>query len=791
MSSQEEPVTPTGHVFSAIPPPLPLFDFPVKKEQPITAPNNGISQPLLWPGTTFSDFPSPLEPIVPVSPDLASHLSNEYSQRSANPQKLLNRVVYDCLNPPPDSPPTSTNVGNLPLWYNLSDEGDVTLQFESRFESGNLRRAVQVYPFEYDLILKPDTETRGHTQWFYFSIRNLIPNQTYKLNIINFTKTDSLYNKGMLPLVYSLCKSKYEEVGWFRGGGDVAYHVNNIKRKNNSWHYTLSFTISTSYAHDTLYIAHCFPYTYTYLRHYLRDLEVCPQRRQRFRKRVLCKTLAGNNCYMLTITSFSGDPDSLKHRKGIVITARVHPGETNSSFMVQGIIDYLTGPSLDAKILRDNFVFKIVPMLNPDGVVCGNYRCHLSGHDLNRHWSEPSKKLNPTIYHAKNMIKKFAEDRELLVYLDLHGHSRKKNCFVYGCENFNNPELRLAEKVFPRILSSNISYFSFSDCSFRVQRSKQNSARVVVWREFNIINSFTLEASFCGASMGDVSGYHFTRQHLKDIGRLFCDSILDYCDPDQSKVIGIRRELELLYPSLEAVQELDNGYESDSSEEETVGKKKKKSKKKRKKKDDDKKVSVDDSNGNGQKLTIIVDKKHDEVNRSITQDDVSERSEFEKPPLQKIHRSGSLSSIHYCSDHSTRQSSVESPGEDEGPKTSRSDSSSITMDEYEGFLNSKRRAQSASLIEKFRNLERVAQKHPKQSILSSLESKSNRSATPPRSVSRKRSSTTVEKPFSVVQPSSLSARLPPLFVSEEHKEEKKEEKKKKGKKSKNGKNRKR
>jgi hypothetical protein len=28
-----------------------------------------------------------------------------------------------------------------------------------------------------------------------------------------------------------------------------------------------------------------------------------------------------------------------------------------------------------AKKLRDLFVFKIVPMQNPDGVIVGNYRC--------------------------------------------------------------------------------------------------------------------------------------------------------------------------------------------------------------------------------------------------------------------------------------------------------------------------------------------------------------------------------------------------------------------------------
>lgn len=39
-----------------------------------------------------------------------------------------------------------------------------------------------------------------------------------------------------------------------------------------------------------------------------------------------------------------------------------------------------------AKEMRKNFVFFIVPMLNPDGVAKGNYRCSLLGCDLNRNW---------------------------------------------------------------------------------------------------------------------------------------------------------------------------------------------------------------------------------------------------------------------------------------------------------------------------------------------------------------------------------------------------------------------
>lgn len=56
---------------------------------------------------------------------------------------------------------------------------------------------LQVYPYEYDLILRPDINTRGHTQWFFYAISNTRGGCRYKFNIINLLKEDSLYNDGM------------------------------------------------------------------------------------------------------------------------------------------------------------------------------------------------------------------------------------------------------------------------------------------------------------------------------------------------------------------------------------------------------------------------------------------------------------------------------------------------------------------------------------------------------------------------------------------------------------------
>jgi len=71
-------------------------------------------------------------------------------------------------------------------------------------------------------------------------------------------------------------------------------------------------------------------------------------------------------------------------RKGVFISSRVHPGETGASWVMKGILQFLTGDSPEARALRDEYVFKIIPMLNIDGVIHGNYRTSLAGVDLNR-----------------------------------------------------------------------------------------------------------------------------------------------------------------------------------------------------------------------------------------------------------------------------------------------------------------------------------------------------------------------------------------------------------------------
>ncbi|KAK6191784.1 hypothetical protein SNE40_003379 [Patella caerulea] len=431
--------------------------------------------------------------------------------------------------------------------YQPTSPDDTTLVFESRFESGNLAKAVKVGENDYELHLRYDLFTSKHTQWFYFRVRNTRPNINYRFTIVNLMKPDSLYNYGMKPLMYSEKTAQQKKIGWIRAGSNIKYYRNNLKYevpKGDKPFYSLTWTSQFSHAHDDVYFAHCYPYTYTDLQDYLLELGKDPIKSRICKQRVLCRTLAGNLVYLLTITSPSQNPDDLKHKKAVVITSRVHPGESNSSWMMKGFLDYLTGNSADAKLLRDTFIFKIVPMLNPDGVIVGNYRCSLAGRDLNRNYKTMLKDSYPTVWHTRSMIRKLLQEREIVVYCDLHGHSRKQNVFIYGCENKHQSERRLRERIFPCMLGKNApTKFSFDSCKFKVQKSKEGTGRIVVWN-MGVLNSFTLEATFCGSSLGKTKGHHFSVADFESLGYHFCDTLLDYCDPDNTKYANIYVDLE-------------------------------------------------------------------------------------------------------------------------------------------------------------------------------------------------------------------------------------------------------
>lgn len=182
--------------------------------------------------------------------------------------------------------------------------------------------------------------------------------------------------------------------------------------------YVMSFAVVFDQADDAYEFAYCFPYTFTRLQDHLRGADAAQH--GHLQHHHLGRSLEGRPLDILSISAPRNFSDATRapDLKVVFVSARVHPGETPASFVMQGLIDFLLGSCQAARRLREKTLFKIVPMLNPDGVWVplwlpgvpwvrrsrdtasplaragqlasrryhGTYRCSVNGHDLNRCW---------------------------------------------------------------------------------------------------------------------------------------------------------------------------------------------------------------------------------------------------------------------------------------------------------------------------------------------------------------------------------------------------------------------
>ena len=267
--------------------------------------------------------------------------------------------------------------------------------------------------------------------------------------------------------------------------------------------FTLSFCyhVNKTNINTPIYFALCFPYTYSALQEYLYKLSTIKTNKHKLKFSTLNKTICGNPLDILYITNFTSS-SAISARQSIIFTARVHPGETSGSYVIESVINNLLNNSEESNNLLNKYIFKIIPMLNPDGVIHGHYRNNILGKDLNRMWQDPRDNVTPTIYYLKKLI----SINKPYFFCDFHGHSNMPNCALYCCSPpkkkknkfFNMPNGMKSyhfyeEKVFMRIFEEEANYYQKSGEKYNLQKSKLKSARGVIYNEFNIYYSYALE----------------------------------------------------------------------------------------------------------------------------------------------------------------------------------------------------------------------------------------------------------------------------------------------------------
>lgn len=149
-------------------------------------------------------------------------------------------------------------------------------------------------------------------------------------------------------------------------------------------------------------------------------------------------------------------------------------------------------------------------MLNPDGVCFGNSRTGLSGKDFNREYQNPDPQLFPEVYCMKKLVteckKRFGQ--QFWMFLDIHGHSVKKNVFMYGPEYNIMDSYYYESRILPRMLSKRTPMFRYYSCVFKIEEAKKTTARAIFNKLFDIPMCFTIEAS---------NGSYYDTELLKDI----------------------------------------------------------------------------------------------------------------------------------------------------------------------------------------------------------------------------------------------------------------------------------
>ena len=110
----------------------------------------------------------------------------------------------------------------------------------------------------------------------------------------------------------------------------------------------------------------------------------------------------------------------------------------------------------------------------------------------------------------------------------MHGHSRKKNVFIYGPYFPLHSDKYFKMRIIPKLISEETIMFRYWSCKFRIEKSKERAARIALWREFGIVNCYTLEASFHGFINNNRDTEEFTPEIFESISESVINSMYEY-----------------------------------------------------------------------------------------------------------------------------------------------------------------------------------------------------------------------------------------------------------------------
>lgn len=246
--------------------------------------------------------------------------------------------------------------------------------------------------------------------WFFFKADH-VKNKTVTIQLDDLA---GIY-RGKPHLIYT-SRTKpvfsYDNINWQRIDSvqyDTARH---------------SLTFTRRFTQSPVWVAYAHPYPYTRGRNFLNDLP----KRNDLQIDSIGASRESRPIRLVTIT----DP-SVKdtQKKVVLLTALQHSGETIGGFFMEGMIDYLLSDAPDAQQAKRQIIFKLIPMMNPDGIFHGTTRFNNNREDLNQEWDDDFSDsahfpVEPEVNSVKMWIRKWLKEGKTIdMGLDVHSQGQE------------------------------------------------------------------------------------------------------------------------------------------------------------------------------------------------------------------------------------------------------------------------------------------------------------------------------------------------------------------------------
>ncbi|TWU56758.1 murein peptide amidase A [Rubripirellula tenax] len=139
--------------------------------------------------------------------------------------------------------------------------------------------------------------------------------------------------------------------------------------------------------------------------------------RAHVQRSVIGESVQGRPLHRIDITE-SENPDY------VFIIARQHPPEVSGAIGMMHFVEAIASDTEISKQFRNRYSAVVVPMVNPDGVAHGHWRCNANGVDLNRDWAHFTQPETRAVVDQLLKCRKVQDNSDagqrLSLFIDFH-----------------------------------------------------------------------------------------------------------------------------------------------------------------------------------------------------------------------------------------------------------------------------------------------------------------------------------------------------------------------------------